>query len=98
MKRRWILPGVFLLPAMVAGYLTWLCWQAGDNGKWLFGVFTVFFLMLGATPLLPKPKPKDPASIPSTRFVPHWFMMLAVLVLLVLLLALIAGVVGAQLR
>jgi hypothetical protein len=43
MKRRWLLPGVFLLPAIVAGYLTWLCWAADDSGKWLFGVFTVFF-------------------------------------------------------
>jgi type VI protein secretion system component VasF len=51
--------------------------------------------MLGATPLLPKPKQKDPAATRSTRFVPHWFMMLAVLVLL---LTLIVGIVGALLR
>lgn len=88
-----LLLGVFLMAGMGSGYMTWLCWRAGDSGQWLFAVFTVFFLMLGATPLFPKPKPKDPASIPSTRFVPHWFMMLAVLALVLIVLAIFVSVI-----
>ena len=94
MKGRWILTTVFLLLAIPAGYMTWLMWQAGDSGKWLFGVFTLFFLALATMPLLPKPKPK-PVTFTSTRFVPHWFMMLAVLVLLG---TIILAIVGAFLR
>ncbi|MSU53845.1 MAG: hypothetical protein EXS41_10735, partial [Opitutaceae bacterium] len=48
MKGRWIWLVIFLLPAGGAGYMTWLSWQAGDSGKWLFGVFTLFFLALAA--------------------------------------------------
>jgi hypothetical protein len=94
MKGRWILSTIALLPAIASGYMTWLMWQAGDSGKWLFGVFTLFFLALAATPLLPKPKPK-PQTFTSTRFVPHWFMMLAVLVIAA---SILAAIVGAVLR
>ena len=91
-----ILVGVFLLVTGVAAYMTWLCWQAGNDSKWLFGAFTAFFLFLGAAPLLPKAKPaKKIEAITSTRFVPHWFMMLAVLVLLLIV---VAGIVGVLKR
>jgi hypothetical protein len=92
--RQLILATIFLLPAIGAGYMTWLMWQAGDSGKWLFLVFTVFFALMALAPFLPKPKPK-PQTFTSTRFVPHWFMMLAVLVLL---LSIILAIVGAFLR
>lgn len=82
MKGRTILAAIFLLPAIVSGYMTRLMWQAGDSGKWLFGVFTLFFVLLTLTPILPKLRPPQPKPITSTRFVPHWFMMLAVLVVL----------------
>ena len=90
---RWILTAVFLLPAIGSGYLTWLLWREGDSGKWLFLVFTVFFLLLVATPILPKLKSKPPKEPTFRGFVPHWFMMLAALVLLgCIVLGLIAAV------
>jgi hypothetical protein len=80
---------VFLLPALGSIYITWLTWRAGDDSKWLFTVFTVFFLLLASTPLLPKPKKKPETT--STRFVPHWFMMLAILAIVLMVLAAIVG-------
>ena len=84
---RRIIATIFLLPAIGSGYLTWLLWQAGDSGKWLFLVFTLFFLLLVATPILPKLKSKPPPESTSTRFGPHWFMMLAILVVAASVLA-----------
>ena len=85
MKARWLVPVIFLIPAGGAGYMTWLSGQAGDDGQWFFGVMAVFFLLLAVTPFVPARK-KQPAAEPpaqsSTRFVPHWFMLLAVLVLI----------------
>ncbi len=94
MKLSWILPAVFLLCALGAGYMTWMMWQAGDSGIWFFGVFTVFFLLLLATPILPKLRSKPPPPPTSTRFVPHWFMMLAILVVVV---GIILAIIGAVL-
>lgn len=82
MIKRWILSVVFLLPAIASGYLTWQLWRDGDSGKWLFLVFTLFFLLLAATPILPKLKQKPPPETTSTRFVPHWFMLLAILAMI----------------
>lgn len=78
MKDRRILAAVFLLPALGASYMTWVMWRAGDSGKWLFGVFALFFLLLTVAPFVPefKRKPEPP---PTTRFVPHWFMLLGIL-------------------
>ncbi len=93
MKGRWIISVIFLLPAGGAGYMTWLSGQAGDDGKWLFGVFTLFFLLLAAAPFAPKFKRQSkPEPPPTTRFVPHWFMLLAILVIV---LSMIAAIVGA---
>ena len=94
MKTRWWVPAIFLLLALGSGYLTWLSWRAGQDGKWMFGVFTVFFLLLGAVPLAPKFRRQPPAEMPvaGTRFVPHWFMLIA---LLVFVAALLLAIVGA---
>ena len=97
MKGGWILLlcAFFLLPALAAGYMTWLTWRAGDDSRWLFGVCTLFFLLLAAAPLMPKLRSKPPVQTASTRFVPHWFMMLAALVFVV---SILAAIVGAILR
>jgi hypothetical protein len=96
MKGRRILAAVFLLPALGSGYMTWLMWRAGDTGKWLFLVFALFFLFLTIAPILPELRPAPaPQPTPGTRFVPHWFMMLAVLVTAALILT---ALVGAVLR
>ncbi|MDP2137157.1 MAG: hypothetical protein Q8J74_04835 [Candidatus Didemnitutus sp.] len=91
---RLILVVAFLIPAVASAYMIWLTWRADDDGKWLFTVFFVFFLFLAASPILPKfvfqPKP-EPVSTSTTRFVPHWFMLLAVLVVLVVILMAIVG-------
>ena len=76
--------------------MTWLSWQAGDDGKWLFGVFTFSFLLLAAMPFAARTKPRSqPELTTSTGFVPHWFMLFA---MLVLLCAILLGVGGALLR
>ena len=96
MKGNRILAAVFLLPAIASGYMTWLMGRAGEDGRWLFGVFTVFFLLLTIAPLVPEFRKKTPPPEPtSTRFVPHWFMLLAILVLLGVA---VAAIVGAILR
>lgn len=89
---RWLLFAALSIPAIISGYLTWLLWRAGDSGQWFFGVFTVFFLLLLATPILPKLRSKPPPEPTSTRFVPHWFMLLAMLVVVV---AIILAIIGA---
>lgn len=95
MIARLILVVVFLIPALASAYMAWLTWRAGDDGRWLFGVFTLFFLLLAAAPLMPKLRRKPSVETTSTRFVPHWFMMLAVLAFVV---AVLAAIVGAFLR
>lgn len=72
---------LFLGAGLWVGYLTRQVWQAGDDSKWLFLLITVFLLSLGTAPLMPvlkrQPKPEPPTS---TRFAPHWFLLLALLV------------------
>jgi hypothetical protein len=72
---------LFLGAGLWVGYLTWQVWKAGDDSKWLFLLITVFLLSLGTAPLMPvlkrQPKPEPPTS---TRFTPHWFLLLALLV------------------
>lgn len=94
MNGRRILAAVFLLPALGAGYMAWVMWRAGDSGQWLFGVFAVFFLLLPVALLMPKSKrPAKPESSSGTRFAPHWFMLLAMLVVMAGLLAAIITVI-----
>lgn len=90
---RWILTAIFLLPAIASGYLTWLLWRDGDSGKWLFLVFTVFFLLLVATPILPKLRSKPPKEPTFRGFVPHWYMMGAALILLGTIILAIIGII-----
>ena len=92
MKGRRILVAVFLLTAIGAGYMSLLLGRAGDSGKWLFGVFSLFFLFLAVVPLVPELKRK-PEPVRQTRFVPHWFMLLAMLVVILGILAAISGAV-----
>jgi hypothetical protein len=74
-KGRTFLAAVFLLIGLAAGWMAWLTWRAGEDGKWLFGVFAAFFLLLAAAPFLPASKKKDePGKVLSTRFVPAWQM------------------------
>lgn len=99
MNGRKILAAIFLLPAMASGYMTWLMGRAGDDGKWLFGVFAAFFLLLTVAPLMPELKKKPPPEpSPNTRFVPHWFMLLAMLVVVVSIILAIIGAVRAILE
>lgn len=93
MTGRRILAAVFLLPALGAGYMTWVTWRAGDSGQWLFGVFAVFFLLLTVALLGPEIKrPAKPEPSPDTRFAPHWFLLLAMLIVMAGLLAAIITV------
>jgi hypothetical protein len=87
----------FLLVAGTSAYMTWLCWQAGDESKWMFGIFTLFFCLLAASPYLPKLRSKAKPEPVNTRFVPHWFMMLAALVLLATVVIAIIGGIAALL-
>jgi hypothetical protein len=92
MKTRAILTTVFLLIGLAAGWMAWLTWQADEDGKWLFGVFAAFFLILAAAPFLPaSKKEKEPAKVLNTRFVPAWQMEGMILLAL---LAIIASVVA----
>ena len=95
MIARLILVVVFLIPAVASAYMTWLTWRADDDGKWLFTVFFGFFLLLAASPILPKLRTKPKPESANTRFVPHWFMMLAILVII---LSILAAIIGAILR
>jgi hypothetical protein len=73
MKTRTFLATFFLLIGLVAGWMTWLTWRAGEDSRWLFGVFTAFFLVFAAAPFLPaSEKKKEDKEVPNTRFVPAW--------------------------
>ena len=98
MNGRRILAAVFLIPATAGGYMTWLMWRAGDDGQWMFGVFTLFFMALTVAPLLPELRKKKPEPSPNTRFVPHWFMLLAMLVVVVGIILAIIGAIRAILE
>ena len=86
MKGRAILAAVFLLIGLTAGWMAWLTWRAGEESKWLFAVFAVFFLLLATAPFLPAPQ-KEPKKVSPTRFVPAW-QMEGMILLFVLLLVL----------
>jgi hypothetical protein len=90
MKGRAILAAIFLLFGLAAGWMSWLTWRAGDDGKWLFGVFAAFFLILAAAPFFPAVKRK-PKEVLTTRFVPAWQMEGMILLAL---LAIVASVVA----
>jgi hypothetical protein len=91
-KGRTILAAVLLLIGLAAGWMAWLMWRAGEEGKWLFGVFAAFFLILAAAPFLPaSKKKKEPEKVLNTRFVPAWQMEGMILLAL---LAIIASVVA----
>jgi hypothetical protein len=85
-----LLAAVFLLIGLAAGWMAWLTGRAGEDGKWLFGVFAAFFLILAAAPFLPAEK-KKPEEVLNTRFVPAWQMEGMVLLAL---LAIVASVVA----
>ncbi len=87
MRTRLIISAVLLVPAVAASYMAWISWRAGDDGKWLFGVFGLFFLLMAAAPFLPSPAKKKEEEPAGTRFVSHWFMMLAILVVVVIVMA-----------
>jgi hypothetical protein len=92
MKPRAILATVFLLIGLAAGWMAWLTWRAGEDGKWLFAVFAAFFLVLAAAPFLPASKKKpEPEKVLNTRFVPAWQMEGMILLAL---LAIVASVVA----
>lgn len=80
MTSRWLLAGGLLLIAGGAGYMAWLSWQAGDDGRWLFGVFALFFGVLATAALRPASAAAPSAqSRTSSGFVPHWKMLLITL-------------------
>jgi zinc transporter ZupT len=88
MKLRRFLVAVFLVIGLAAGWMTCLTWKAGEDSKWLFGVFAAFFLVLAGATFLPAAKKKNPATVvQGTHFVPAWQMegMILLAVLLVIL-------------
>ncbi|HXB01935.1 MAG TPA: hypothetical protein VNV15_03850 [Opitutaceae bacterium] len=90
MKGRAFLAAIFLFFGLAAGWMSWLMWRAGEDGKWLFSVFAAFFLFLAAAPFFPAAK-KKPEEALNTRFVPAWQMEG---MLLLALLAIIASMVA----
>jgi hypothetical protein len=89
-KGRTILAAIFLALGLAAGWMAWLTGRAGEGGKWLFGVFAAFFLILAAAPFLPATK-NEPKKFLPTRFVPAWQMEGMILLAL---LAIVASVVA----
>jgi hypothetical protein len=60
------------------------------ESRCIFSAFAAFFFVFAAAPWLGK-KPAPPPTPGPVRFVPHWFMLLAILLLLILL---VAGVIS----
>ena len=88
-------------------YMIILGIEAGDrSGPWLFAAFSFFlgiFLLFGLFRITAQHSPKAEAlyikatvseRIPDTRFVPHWFMLMA---LLILIAATVYGLITAVL-
>lgn len=95
MRTRLAISAFLLVPAVAAGYMAWISWRADDDGKWLFGVFSLFFLLAAAAPFLPAPRKKPDAGSMTTGFAPHWALLFAVLALLA---AVLAGIIAAVVR
>ncbi|HSY53569.1 MAG TPA: hypothetical protein VK785_03930 [Opitutaceae bacterium] len=92
MKGRTLLAAVFFAIGLAAGWMAWLTWKADADGKWLFGVFAVFFFILAAAPFLPASKKKKaPVEARGTSFAPAWWLPVATLMLLGLL---VLGLIG----
>jgi hypothetical protein len=90
MNGRIFLAAVFLIIGLAAGWMAWLTGRAGEDSKWVFGTFAVFFLIFASAPFLPAPK-KEPGKVWNTRFVPAWQMEGMILLAL---LAVVASVVA----
>ncbi len=64
---------LFIPLALVAGYMVWIAWQAGDDSRWFFATLAALFLILGSLPFLPKSrKRKAEESVSTTRFASSW--------------------------
>lgn len=84
MKRRWPLATLMAGCGVVAGYAAWV---GPNGGRWMFGVFALFFLGLAAVPFFPESRlAARPAATVETRFTSHWGIWLAVILLGVSLL------------
>ncbi len=83
MKAKGIFAGVFGLAGLAAAYLAVITWSAEGGAGWLFAVFALLLFLLAVGIVAPAKKPDPPKP---TKFVPHWFLMLAILVPVVLLI------------
>lgn len=82
---------IFLLPGLASAYMAWITWRAQDDGKWIFTAFALVFLVPFVAGLFPRKPPPEPEHS-GTKFVPHWYLMLATLILLgVVVVAVVAG-------
>jgi len=86
MRARLLVSALLLVPGLAAGYMTWISWRAGDEGKWIFAAFTAVFVIPAIAALFPRPAPKPEPQTTGTRFAPHWALMLATLCLAIVIL------------
>jgi uncharacterized membrane protein YfcA len=73
MKSRWFVAALFGLPMIAAGTMAWLLWRVRDDGRWLFTVFTVFFLAIAFAPFLSaRRRQTNEKHGANTRFASAW--------------------------
>ena len=73
MRAKWAVAALFTLPTIGAGYMAWLLWRANEDGRWLFMVFTAFFLILSASPFVPMSwRQTKEKEVVNTRFAGAW--------------------------
>ena len=71
--KKFLWTAVMIPPTAVAGYMACVLWRDNDDGRWLFAVFALFFLVLAVAPFLPKSRQqKEEEKVPTTRFASSW--------------------------
>ena len=78
---KWLL---FIIMAGAGGfslYMAFWAWRAGQSSVWFFLTISVFLLIPVAAHLISPAPGRINSSPQQTRFVPHWFMMGAVIIL-----------------
>lgn len=94
---RWVVIVVSGICTVVSCYMAYLAYQAGDDGTYLFAGFGLLFGIpfgIAVVNVLRNKRaswaevdevlPEKPAAV---RFVPHWFMMAALIAVVVCILA-----------
>lgn len=101
----WIAIIVFGICVFVSLYMTFLAFRNGDSSAFLFASFGLFFgipflisvikALSKRSTLLKKIAEKISGKPESVRFVPHWFMMTAIIIIGLVIVSIVISIIRA---